>query len=273
MKFTNLTYLIIAIVIIGCNNMSYSPYAFDPNSNLYNLNESSIERINTHIFTPSDTISFILLGDVQNFYDETFDIVQFINETEDVDFLIQDGDFTDFGTEAEFQEMNNILSGLEVPYLTVLGNHDCIANGVHIYKRMFGSLNYSFIVNRLKFVFINTNSREFNFNGSAPDIEWLEKELMPDTSFDYAVVTCHVPPVSFDFDKNLYKDFIESLSENSNVLMELNGHRHGYNYSEFNEVPYINSISADEKSYIRINICKNKFSHEVIYTDNLNSNI
>ena len=62
-----------------------------------NLNEKNISRIQKNEINDDDTIRFVLMGDTHRFYDETKDFVKHINERNDIDFVIHDGDLSDFG--------------------------------------------------------------------------------------------------------------------------------------------------------------------------------
>ena len=40
--------------------------------------------------------------------------------------MLHTGDMSDFGLKLEFEKQRDILSGLKVPYVCLLGNHDCL---------------------------------------------------------------------------------------------------------------------------------------------------
>jgi len=255
----------IVLILSGCEKFSYSPYAHNPENNISNVNTKSIERLLGNSNSNSDTISFALVGDIHNYYNQTRAIVKAVNLSENIDFVIQDGDITDFGTEEEMIKNNGILAKLKVPYFTVIGNHDCIANGKTMHEIIFGAPDFSFIFNRVKFIFINTNSQEYNFDGSVPNINWLENELNDSLNFDNAVVICHIPPTDNGFDGDLSDKFISLLNDNPKVLLELNGHLHDHKISKIENITYINSSSVDRKSYFKISIWKDNFSYKLIH--------
>ena len=72
------------------------------------------------------TIRFVTMGDSQRWYDETKDFVKAINQRNDIDFVIHGGDMSDFGLTKEFLWQRDIMNGLHVPYVALIGNHDCL---------------------------------------------------------------------------------------------------------------------------------------------------
>ena len=66
---------------------------------------------------------------------------------------------------------------MDKPYLPVIGNHDFIANGPLIFEKMYGPFDYSFKLGKFKFVAVNTNSIEFAYDGSVPNMNWLKSQL------------------------------------------------------------------------------------------------
>lgn len=259
-----LLFLFISIISLSCDDFNYSPYAYDIDLGDKSTTSKNLEILSNTNKSTEDTIRFVVIGDVQRFYDETIEVVDAINRNEDLEFAIQDGDITDFGTLQEFEAMKGILSNLKVPFFTVIGNHDCIANGKEIYKKMFGEYNYSFIHKRIKFIFINTNSREFKFNGNIPDNNWLAQQLIKTDEFDNSIVICHVPPDSSDFDANLSNEFKSLLGNADHLLTEINGHGHNYGVKEINGVTYINTDATEKNTYLRFKIYNGQFSFEKV---------
>ena len=73
------------------------------------------------------TIRFVTMGDSQRWYDETDDFVSHLNKRDDIDFVIHGGDVSDFGVTDEFLWQRDIMNKLKIPYVVLLGNHDCWA--------------------------------------------------------------------------------------------------------------------------------------------------
>lgn len=92
------------------------------------VNAHNMERIEANC-QGKTTIRFVTMGDSQRWYDETEDFVKAINQRNDIDFVIHGGDMSDFGLTKEFLWQRDIMNGLHVPYVALIGNHDCLGTG------------------------------------------------------------------------------------------------------------------------------------------------
>lgn len=119
-----------------------------------------------------EEFSFVLISDTQRWYDETEDAVNAINERNDVDFVIHCGDLSDFGMKMEFEKQRDILNRLSVPYVCLLGNHDCLATGKEVFNTIFGDENFAFTAGNVRFVCLNTNALEFDYSEAVPDFSF-----------------------------------------------------------------------------------------------------
>ena len=224
------------------------------------LNKQNIEKISQLEIKPA--FNFVLLGDTQRFYEELEDFVTHINSTDSVAFVLLCGDLVDFGLNTEYNWIASKLRKLRIPYVSVIGNHDMVANGRKIFHEMFGPDNFVFSYGSNKFICINTNSREFDFNGSVPDLSWLSQELNNDSSFNNIFILSHVPPFSIDFDKNLEPAFTGLLAAQPKVRVSLHGHEHRFSlsYPYPGGLPYLVAAAAEKRSYVMISVNDEKIS-------------
>ena len=142
-----------------------------------------------------------------------------VNQQPGISFMVVAGDISDFGLAREMRWVDEKLRRLKVPYLTVVGNHDLVGNGREAYQHVYGALNYSFVYGDTKFVLIDTNSREYNFNHKVPDINWLQTQLATLDGARRQVVMSHVPPDNADFDPTLQMPFAQALGTAPNVVL------------------------------------------------------
>ena len=249
--------ILLLIHLTSCKDLfQYSPNEVRLEEEEKNLNQKNIARLQA--IPVQDQIKFVVIGDSQRFYDELEDFVNNINLQSGISFVLLNGDITDFGLNKEFKWINRILKKLTVPYFAVIGNHDMLANGRLLYNQMFGAENFSFTYGGYKFIGLNTNSQETGYDGSIPDLPWLQQEL--NGNFKQAFIFSHVPPFSDQFDKNKIHDYT-SLLKTNNVGMSIHGHQHDYSYSfpYADGVPYLVVASMNKRSYAVVSV-NNEFT-------------
>ncbi|WP_246853764.1 metallophosphoesterase family protein [Rufibacter aurantiacus] len=229
MKPLPLLFSIFLLFLVSCSDLfEYHPNQIRLKPEEKNLTAFYLRQLAGQ--SPGDTLRILVMGDTQRFYDETVDFVHKANSFPDIDFVIHLGDISDFGMSREFRWVHDIMKDLRWPYLTVIGNHDLLGNARKVYAEMYGDLNYAFTYGHTKFVFLDTNGREYGFNGNIPNLEWLENELRPAAgeNWNQAIVVSHIPPFDSDFDPELEMDFHRALASSGRVPLSLHGHQHGW---------------------------------------------
>ncbi|MCF8371674.1 MAG: metallophosphoesterase [Bacteroidales bacterium] len=267
MRTTVKIFLLISLLgYVACSDMfDYSTYVVDFKGEHKNVHQTSLQSIAGQ--EADDTIRIAFTADTHRFYDEFDNFVRAanrLNENTPFDFVVHVGDMADFGLPQQYLWGNSYLLNLDVPYFVVVGNHDVVGNGGLAYSEMYGEFNFSFIYADIKFVFINTNSREYIFNGDVPDIDWLETQLRPDNDFAHAVVLFHVPPMDGDFDASLEESFSSTLAQYNNVMFTVHGHLHGHEfYFPYpDSIPYVNVYGVQNNKFNVIAISNGKFEFE-----------
>lgn len=253
----------LALAFASCDSL----FQYNPNEETLldsekDLTAKNIRKIGQ--LPVSDTTRFILMGDTQRWYDESEKFVESANRQKNISFVLHAGDISDFGLTQEFKWVHEIMLRLKCPYVTVIGNHDIVANGSATYRKMFGPLNYSFEFGHDKFIFINTNSREYAFDGTVPDVPWLKAQLNDNAGHKNAIVVAHVPPFDADFDKNLEKEYTDALANDPHVKFSLYGHQHRF-YDEViydDDVHYFVTTSMGARGYLVVTTWKGGYNVE-----------
>jgi DNA repair exonuclease SbcCD nuclease subunit len=259
-------FLISTIFFVACEDMfDYSTYVVDFEGKDKDVHQTNMESLLEN--NVNDTIRIAFTGDTHRFYDEFESFVKGVNnlnKTKPIDFVIHAGDIADFGLPQQYIWGNSFLLNLNCPYFVVIGNHDLVGNGYLAYSEMFGEFNFSFIYGNVKFVFINTNSREFNFNGKVPDINWLDSQLKPADNYTNAVIIFHVQPMDADFDPTLEEEFRSTIARYNNVLFTVHGHSHHHEvYTPYSDsIPYINVYGIEHEKFNLIKIIDDQFEIE-----------
>lgn len=243
----------------SCEMLEFSPNDHRAPESQRDLTAKNLARLAAAPLPADDTLRFVFTGDSQRFYDDAEALVKSVNQQPGIQFMVVSGDISDFGLGREMRWVDDQLRQLKVPYLTVIGNHDHVANGRDAYQEIFGPLNYSFTYGDTKFILADTNGREYNFNGRIPDMDWVTPQLRA-TDTRRHVVLSHVPPQDVDFDPAVRDAYVKALREDSRLVFEMNGHRHSYSVGEaFGDgVTYINSYAFERRRYVVVTVWGDK---------------
>ena len=258
--------ILIILCLSGCDLFEFHPYDVRLSKNTEtDINRKNIERIKA-ICENKDTIRFVLMGDTQGWLDETNDFVKHLNQTDSVDFVIHAGDIADFGLTKEFEWMHNTLSKLRQPYIALIGNHDIMGNGEYVYKKMYGEEDFSFIVEDIKFICLNTNALEYDYSKPIPDFIFLQQELLDSSDYNRTIVVMHAPPGSDQFNNNVKEIFQIYIKLFPSLQFCLHGHEHSYKAVDiFNDgIIYYGCSSIKRRNYLLFTLTKDNYSHELI---------
>lgn len=185
-----LIFILLAVTVSACDMIEYHPYDLDIAGET-GINSRNCKAIGQRL-EGKEEISFAVISDTQRWYDETADAVDAINRRDDIDFVLHAGDLSDFGAKLEFVKQRDILNRLKVPYVCILGNHDCVATGEMVFNKIFGENNFAFTAGNVRFICLNTNALEFDYSEAVPDFSFIAEEIrnFPETA-EKTVVAMH----------------------------------------------------------------------------------
>jgi len=228
--FYRLRVIVIAVFLgsgfLACREV-FDVHPYDMHFNgASKINATQIVRLK-ELCEDKDTLHIAFISDTHGWYAQTKDEIADINKHPEIDFVIHCGDLTDTGTTKEYESIRNELGMLEVPYIALIGNHDFLGTGDQSYVWMFGSKNFSFIVNRIKFVCLDTNAMEYDRVAAVPDFNYMEQEMVADSSeFDRTIIVMHAAPYSDEFNNNVSKVFNYYTLQYRGLMFCVNGHDH-----------------------------------------------
>lgn len=177
-------------------------------------------------FTNKDTLRVAFISDTHLWLSDARDQVADVNKRH-VDFVVHCGDLTDTSTSKEFEWSRDILLDLKVPFVALIGNHDFLGTGDQAYEVMYGPMDFSFIASRVKFVCLNTNATEYDYLAAVPNFDFMEEEMVKNTSlFDRTILVMHAPPYSDQFNNNVCKAFRRYLDFFPGLMFCVYGHNH-----------------------------------------------
>lgn len=254
----------LSLLCSSCNSLEYSPNQLFDNDSPRDINNTQIKRL---LSGPADdTIRFVLCGDSQREYSSSEALVKKVNSMHGIDFVILNGDISDFGLLQEMEWITQIFARLKAPYIGVIGNHDMEARGQQVFRKMFGDEDYSFVYQGVKFICHNTNSRQVFFNGSLPDLNWLRKQFQPEQGISAYVAVAHVPPIGSDFDNTLFDEYVDIINHSPNTLAVLYAHTHSRElyYPLGERIPYLVTNAIENREFELIEIVNGKLSFKTI---------
>lgn len=254
------------LALAGCDLLDYHPYDVRVSGET-DVNEHNISKIERNC-KGKTTIRFATMGDSQRWYDETNEFVNQINRRNDIDFVIHGGDMSDFGVTNEFLWQRDIMNKLKVPYVALLGNHDCLGTGEETYRAVFGEPNFSFIAGRVKFVCLNTNAIEYDYSRPIPDFEFIATQISDrKEEFDRTVVSMHIRPFCHEFNNNVAQVFQRYVSEFPGLLFCTAAHEHRvFEEDLFNDgVMYYMSDCMKNRNYYLFTLTPDGYEREVVY--------
>lgn len=232
-----------------------------------NINAINIERIE-RLCSGKDTMHVAFVSDTHGWYADTKDMVKSINAKGNVDFAVHLGDLTDCGTTKEYVWMRDILAGIRVPYVAIIGNHDFLGTGDQTFHRMYGQNDYTFIAGRVKFVCLNTNATEYDYLAAVPNLDYMEGEIGKDSLlYDRTVVCMHARPYSEQFNNNVAKVFHHYVKSFPGLMFCMNGHDHCKQAEDIygDGVMYYGVDCAEHRSYMVFTITVNGYDYEIVH--------
>jgi predicted phosphodiesterase len=244
--------LLAAGCFISCDPwFAYSPYEGNVDAAHHGSTESQLALINALDTDDSGPFKIAVLSDPHYHYSKLYDAVAHINAQDDFAFAVVVGDLSENGLKQEFIYFRDAMSKLRIPYLTVIGNHDYLSNGELVYSQMFGPYNYSFVFNKVKFVFFDNNTIE---SEKEPDMTWLEAELSSNQGYNHVIPFSHIPPYDQQM-KNHYEEFHRMLVDN-NIDLSVHGHRHDWSMDQVygDGVDYVTVSSPQKRAYTELSI-------------------
>lgn len=219
--------LILSLTFLTACEEAFHVHPYDVNvKGEHDINATNIAKIESGL-AGQDTLRVAFISDTHLWLSDAKDEVADINRRGDIDFVIHCGDMTDTGTMVEFEWTRDILDGLRMPHIALIGNHDFLGTGNQVYSYMYGAMDFSVIASRVKFVCLNTNATEYDYMAAVPNFDFMEEEMTRDSSrFDRTVIVMHSPPYSDQFNNNVCKAFRRYLDFFPDLLCCIYGHNH-----------------------------------------------
>lgn len=242
-----MTMIIFISAFIACAPFQDSPFSDQLLRTERNLNQQSLDRISN--IEMDGKIRIAVFTDAHLNYKELDQIIFQINQTVNLDFNVNLGDFTNSGYNIEYNQFLDSFVSLKGPTLSVTGNHDALGTGPDLFRKAFGASNYWFESDTKRFIFFHSAVPE-DTEGFNPD--WLKKTVEESTK--PVIIFSHAQlrdPERFTGDiTQMFSDIIA----NPKVVLILNGHNHIYDLTTDNGTAMLQAPSTDGSEWLLIEI-------------------
>ncbi len=249
-------------VLPACNlPFEYSPYDIEAEKSHRELTSKNLAKLK-EIDAGKSAFKIAFITDTHTFYDEFNETIEELNKRDDIDFVIHGGDLTLSSLHKEFTWFNEIIEKLNIPFLTVIGNHDHLSNGKAIYEKSFGPTSYTFVFRGCKFVMFDNNIWE-NKNKD-PEFEWFKSNLKNDGSYNHVIPVSHIPPWGDQYNYGNSYVFNQMMEEN-HIKLSIHGHTHSYYHGKrYDKVDYLVGGDITDRSYALISVDKDSYGVEKV---------
>ncbi|MBK3519805.1 metallophosphoesterase family protein [Carboxylicivirga marina] len=254
---------VVVLLFSSCKEIiEYSPYQNIVKSKWKKQNVSNYNKLLPEADEDFTPFRVGLISDSHSYYDEFEKQVKYINTRSDLDFIIHLGDVTLSANAREYDWYSDIMNNINVPVITIIGNHDCLGNGYDIYTEMFGESNFFFKYKDVKFVMFDDIIWEKKVTD--PDFEWFDKALVNDSEYVHVIPFAHIPPWDEQF--SLGNEFLyNQIILRNNLNLSIHGHGHSYGYSQpYDDVNYLSIPAPIRNELIILDIQSDTIKHELV---------
>jgi hypothetical protein len=198
--------------------------------------------------------SFVFGGDVKEQLEVFLRLMKRVRAQADPLFMLAVGDYTRNSLPSEIDLFLRKTADLPFPTYYVKGNHESRCQGDMHYRRYFGPENFSFKVNQMLFIIMDTSASVSDRQGyrvTPEAFQSAEKTLAMNPSTPWKFLVLHVPPHPLhgpyqhrDLNSNLNArdaQRIKSLAVENQVAYVLSGHAHLYARKVEDGVVYLTS--------------------------------
>lgn len=213
--------LMLGILCGSCAPQRDSPFSDQLFHGESLLNASAISSVGN--VEADGKIRIALMADAHQNYVDLDKVIRQINATGEIDFVANLGDFTNSGFNLEYDQFLDSYLNLRWPAITVLGNHDAIGAGHHMFERVFGEVNFFFESSSHRYIFFHSANLEYPKEFSA---DWLLARVNESTK--PVIVFTHINPRDDERYFDHVKAALDAVVQNGKTQMMIYGHDHVY---------------------------------------------
>lgn len=242
-----------SFLILQCAPFRDSPYSDQVLRAERELNTKSIKRIQNS--EDDGILSFAVFSDSHQNYKALDQVVVQINKAENIDFVVNLGDFTNSGYNLEYDQFLDSYLLIQPPVISVLGNHDAIGAGPAIFKRVFGESNVWFETQTYRFIIFNSSNLE---DPSEFSPQWLKQVV--ESSAKPIIIFTHAHLKDEDRFTGETAQIFSDVINNPKTQMILNGHNHVYDYQKEAGTILLQCGRTEGRQWLMVDISANQLS-------------
>ena len=185
--------------------------------------------------------SFIFGGDVKEQLEVFLQLMKQVRARSNPLFMLAVGDYTRNSLPAEIDLFLKKTADLPFPIYYVKGNHESRCQGDAHYRRFFGPESFSFIIDRMLFIIMDTSASvhdKVGYQVTPESFQTAEKALAEHPDVPWKFLALHAPPhplhgpyLHKDLNSNLNTidaERVKFLAEKHQAAYVLSGHAHLY---------------------------------------------
>jgi predicted phosphodiesterase len=253
--------ILVCVLLVGCEDVLIQhPWQVDVPNDLRNLNASAIAGTQHALEGSNADFTFAVVGDPHFHYDDLDDVIDHINGDGLSRFILVAGDLTDQALTQEFTWYARIATDYARPVVSLIGNHDHLANGRLIYERMFGPRNQVFRAGGVRFVLFDNVEVE----SEVPvDHAWLDA-VLAEPYDGPTIVFMHIQPTDVQLEGQPLATLNGIMQERRPDAVFM-GHLHSSTQSVFpGGTPWVTAPWVHRKQYLRVTVRPDTIVHDVI---------
>ncbi|MBZ9686175.1 glycosyltransferase [Clostridium estertheticum] len=250
----------------------YKGYLFIFETDFVSTNIKNIQKLD--YIAENEDISFAILGNIKSSID-IFDkkIVQEINTDKDLDFVISTGNAVIAGDEDKYRILNKSLNKIKIPSIIGVGDKETSNGGYSKFYYHYGPYYFSYSVNDVFFIFLDTTG----ITSQQWQKAWIEEQLSASDKYKYKFVIMNNPPFEIQNTKSLnsaYCDFLTDTFTKYKITAVFTSGMEVFDSKKIKDVQYFISGGAggalllnNENSfyhYIKVNIKNDEVAYSVI---------
>lgn len=233
--------------ILACAPFTDSPFSDQLLHPLRVLNQISLSQLGD--IENDGKIRFAVFTDSHQNYQDLDKVIYEINQTPDLDFVANLGDFTNSGYNLEYDQFLDACEVLHYPLLSAIGNHDAIGAGVDLFKKAFGDPNFWFESSSHRFIFFNSANLE---DPAGFDPMWLKSTV--DESSKPVFIFSHVQFRDADRFSGDVANTLDTIIANNKTQLILNGHNHIYRLWTDNNTVMLQGARVEKNQWLLVEI-------------------